>query len=137
MEAGIPPQVAWARVSACSECLLAEEVRQASSGLAIRATSIDWWQCWQTSRSGATRIWLQPMIFGKCGGHGNEASGAGGNQHMSPWRGERQRSATLWPGQAAHYNDLYYKLCFFKKDKTCPNPNNPPLQKTELITNYP
>ena len=68
-----------------------------------RATSIDWWRCWQTSRSGATRVWLQPMIFGKCGGHGNEASGAGGNQHMSPWQGERQRSATLWPGQAAHY----------------------------------
>ena len=22
---------------------------------------------------------------------------------MSPWQGERQRSATLWPGQAAHY----------------------------------
>ena len=68
-----------------------------------RATSIDWWRCWQTSRSGATRVWLQPTIFGKCGGHGNEASGAGGNQHMSPWQGERQRSATLWPGQAAHY----------------------------------
>ena len=68
-----------------------------------RATSIDWWWCWQTSRSGATRVWLQPMIFGKCGGHGNEASGAGGNQHMSPWQGERQRSATLWPGQAAHH----------------------------------
>ena len=68
-----------------------------------RATSIDWWRCWQTSRSGATRVWLQPMIFGKCGGHGNEASGAGGNQHMSPWQGGRQRSATLWPGQAAHY----------------------------------
>ena len=39
-----------------------------------RATSIDWWRCWQTSRSGATRVWLlQLMIFGKCGGHGNEA----------------------------------------------------------------
>ena len=61
-----------------------------------RATSIDWWRCWQTSRSGATRVWLQPMIFGKCGGHGNEASGAGGSQHMSPWQGGRQRSATLW-----------------------------------------
>ena len=68
-----------------------------------RATSIDWWRCWQTSRSGATRVWLQPMIFGKCGGHGNEASGAGGSQHMSPWQGGRQRSATLWPGQGAHY----------------------------------
>ena len=68
-----------------------------------RATSIDWWRCWQTSRSGATRVWLQPMIFGKCGGHGNEASGAGGSQHMSPWRGGRQRSGTLWPGQGAHY----------------------------------
>ena len=68
-----------------------------------RATSIDWWRCWQTSRSGAARVWLQPMIFGKCGGHGNEASGAGGSQHMSPWQGGRQRSATLWPGQGAHY----------------------------------
>ena len=54
-------------------------------------------------RSGATRVWLQPMIFGKCGGYGNKASDAGGNQHMSPWQGERQRSATLWPGPAAHY----------------------------------
>ena len=60
-----------------------------------RATSIDWWRCWQTSRSGATRVWLQPMIFGKCGGYGNEASGAGGSQHMSPRQGGRQRSETL------------------------------------------
>ena len=107
VEAGIPPQVAWARVSACSECLSAEEVRQASSGLTVddvapshinRLVAV-----LADQQERATRVWLQPMIFGKCGGHGNEASGAGGNQHMSPWQGERQRSATLWPGQAAHY----------------------------------
>ena len=107
VEAGIPPQVAWARVSACSNAFqLRRCVRpRPASRLTMwrRATSIDWWRCWQTSRSGATRVWLQPMIFGKCGGHGNEASGAGGNRHMSPWQGGRQRSATLWPGQAAHY----------------------------------
>ena len=93
-------------VPAANACQLRRCVRpRPASRLTMwrRATSIDWWRCWQTSRSGATRVWLQPMIFGKCGGYGNKASDAGGNQHMSPWQGERQRSATLWPGQAAHY----------------------------------
>ena len=93
-------------VPAAKACQLRRCVRpRPASRLTMwrRATSIDWWRCWQTSRSGATRVWLQPMIFGKCGGYGNKASDAGGNQHMSPWQGERQRSATLWPGQAAHY----------------------------------
>ena len=93
-------------VPAANACQLRRCVRPrpaSRSTMWRRATSIDWWRCWQTSRSGATRVWLRPMIFGKSGGYGNKASDAGGSRHMSPWQGERQRSATLWPGQAAHY----------------------------------
>ena len=84
VEAGIPPQVAWARVSACSECLSAEEVRQASSGLTVDdvapshinrlvavladqqergnprlATADDLWQVWRTWQRGERR-WREP-----------------------------------------------------------------------------
>ena len=84
VEAGIPPQVAWARVSACSECLSAEEVRQASSGLTVDdvapshinrlvavladqqergnprlATAEDLWQVWRTWQRGERR-WREP-----------------------------------------------------------------------------
>ena len=108
VEAGIPPQLPGLELvpAAAHAFQLRKCVRpRPTSRLTMwrRATSKDWWRCWQTSRSGATRVWLQPMIFGKCGGHGNEASGAGGSQRMSPWQGGRQRSATLWPGQGAHY----------------------------------
>ena len=98
VEAGIPPQVAWARVSACSACLSAEEVRQASSDLTVDDVAPS--HINRLVAVLADQQERQPMIFGKCGGHGNEASAAGGSQHMSPWQGGRQRSATLWPGQA-------------------------------------
>ena len=75
VEAGIPPQVAWARVSACSACLSAEEVRQASSDLTVDdvavladqqergnprlATADDLWQVWRTWQRGERR-WREP-----------------------------------------------------------------------------
>ena len=84
VEAGIPPQVAWARVSACGECLSAEEVRQASSGLTVDdvapshvnrlvavladqqergnprlATADDLWQVWRIWQQGERR-WREP-----------------------------------------------------------------------------
>ena len=84
VEAGIPPQVAWARVSACGECLSAEEVRQASSGLTVDdvapshvnrlvavladqqergnprlATANDLWQVWRIWQQGERR-WREP-----------------------------------------------------------------------------
>ena len=84
VEAGIPPQVAWARVSACSACFSAEEVRQASSGLTVDdvapshinrlvavlaeqqergnprlATADDLWQVWRTWQRGERR-WREP-----------------------------------------------------------------------------
>ena len=84
VEAGIPPQVAWARVSACSECLSVEEVRQASSGLTVDdvapshinrlvavladqqergnprlATADDLWQVWRIWQQGERR-WREP-----------------------------------------------------------------------------
>ena len=65
-----------------------------------RATSIDWWRCWQNSRRGATRVWLQPMIFGKCGGHGNEASGAGGSPEPVAGRETAIRDAVARAGRA-------------------------------------
>ena len=68
-----------------------------------RVMSTDWWPHWRTNKSGATRAWLQPMIFGEFGGPGNGASGAGESRPMNPWQGGRQRSGTLCPGHGARY----------------------------------
>ena len=84
VESGIPPQVAWARVSACTAYLSAEKVRQASSGLTVDdvapshvnrlvaaladqqergnsrlATADDLWKVWRTWQRGERR-WREP-----------------------------------------------------------------------------
>ena len=60
VEAGVP---AWARVSACTAYLCVRPPPALRSTMWRRATSTDWWPLWRTSKSGATRGWLQPMIF--------------------------------------------------------------------------
>ena len=102
LEAGIPPQVAWARVSACNAYLSAEEVRQVSSGLTVDdvapshvnrlvaaladqqergnprlATADDLWKVWRTWQRGERR-WREPA-----------------------YEPVAQRSVTLWQGQGA------------------------------------
>ena len=64
-----------------------------------RVMSTDWWRHWRTSKSGVTRAWLQPMVFGECGGPGSGASVAGESQPMgahcgSGWAPWRQASRT-------------------------------------------
>ena len=84
VEAGVPPQTAWARVSACTAYLSSGEVRQASSGLTVDdvapshvnrlvaaladqqeqgnprlATADDLWRVWKTWQRGERR-WREP-----------------------------------------------------------------------------
>ena len=88
VEAGVPPQTAWARVSACTAYLSSGEVRQASSGLTVDDVAPSHVNrlvaALADQQERATRASLQPMIFGECGGPGRGASGAGESQHMSP-----------------------------------------------------
>ena len=111
VEAGIPTQVAWARVSACGECLSAEEVRQASSGLTVDdvapsdinrlvAVLVDQQERGNPRLATADDLWQV-----------NKASDAGGNRHIRDPVARAGRTLWFWLGSVEAGLENLYSPC--------------------------